>query len=75
MAEVLEPDLALVPDAVLLSEEDDLLLLLLEVGLEPEEDDALVPELPWFDDPILEPLWLELPDDMPLDMLPDWLDD
>ena len=83
------PDLAFVLVNLLSEEEEDLLVLLFEVGVELEVDE-LMPVLPWLIESILEPLWLEsrwleplwfeapwleLPDDMPLDMLPDWLDD
>jgi hypothetical protein len=89
LADVFEPDLAFVPE-VLLSEEEDLLLLDLPDGDELEEESELLPEPPafdllprppWFDEfmselPMPELPMLELPDeDCPPDILPDWLED
>ncbi|WP_143741244.1 hypothetical protein [Pontibacter ramchanderi] len=77
LAVVLEPAFAFIP--VDFVSEEVVLLLLFDAGLELEEEEPML-ELPWFmesmPDPLeLDPLWLEVPEDMPLDMLPDWLDD
>ncbi|MBD1398326.1 hypothetical protein H9Q13_14235 [Pontibacter sp. JH31] len=69
---VLEPDFALADEDK--ESEPEVLLPLFE-DEEPKEAEVPEPMLPWLDELISEPLWLEVPDDRPLDILPDWLED